>query len=329
MTFAASTTTVSGAIASCSERPAGREPGVQGELRDVRGVVPHDVDALAARWPGQQSVGRGRDDRDVGPAAVVVVIATVDAHLVAVDRALLGGFAQGPLDRRLVARPRPTEQSPGVAEMTPLRPVLQQHLARTRGGSPVGEQPGGAVPTPVPVTRRAHHPAVAVAVMIRACHGVVIPASRRSVIQSSIFCHQSNSQAMRASRPAARRRPARSTSASRWPCPSAAPATRRATVTMCWCRCARRRRRRHRWRGQRGQHAAGLGRHHVPQLLGALCVVDETLAPQPFDGPLAPVLGEVAALGEDDEGVVLVEVAREVADLRSTSVAVAAAAPVG
>ena len=59
---------------------------------------------------------------------------------------------------------------------------------------------------------------------------------------------------------------------------------------------------------ERLQHPAGLGRHHVPQLLGLLRLVDVPLAAQPLDRPLAAVLGEVAALREDDEGVVLVEV---------------------
>ena len=56
--------------------------------------------------------------------------------------------------------------------------------------------------------------------------------------------------------------------------------------------------------GQRRQDAAGLRRHHVLEPLGLLRLVDVALAPQPLDRPLAPVLGDVAALGEDDEGVV-------------------------
>ena len=66
---------------------------------------------------------------------------------------------------------------------------------------------------------------------------------------------------------------------------------------------------------QRGEEAARPGGEHVGHRLGALRHPLEAQLAQPLDAAGPPALGEVAALGEDHERVVLVEAGGQLGDL--------------
>ena len=77
-------------------------------------------------------------------------------------------------------------------------------------------------------------------------------------------------------------------------------------------------------RVQRGQQPAGARREHVGHPLGAPGHPLEPAPAQALDAAAPALGGEVAALGEDHERVVLVQVAGEVGDLRLEVLAPAA-----
>ena len=79
-----------------------------------------------------------------------------------IEPCLLGGLAQRGSAHVLMAVTSTAGQAPGVAVMTPGRTVLQQDPDDAGVVDRVQQQPGRAVPAPMPMTAGASPPAVAI-----------------------------------------------------------------------------------------------------------------------------------------------------------------------
>ena len=141
--------------------PGPGEPRVQREGVDRRYRHPTQLQRLVLG--SQSDVGdQLGQHRGVDPAAVVVLELTEDADGLDHDAGLLLGLAQRCCDGILVAVPGAARHPPGVAGRGPRGPMLQQHRGLVGVAAVDQQQPGRAVPSPVPMTVAAPDPAVPV-----------------------------------------------------------------------------------------------------------------------------------------------------------------------
>src|SRR5215475_4111505 len=135
---------------------------MQRERCDLVGRYPGGLGGLPA-GPHGEWLGGLADQGLVAPAAVIVVEQAVDANYARGRAALLGSLPHRRLDGRLVAVPRPTRRSPRAAVMAPLDPPDQQNERSPGTVRRPDQQPGRAVPSPVPVVLVAADPAISIA----------------------------------------------------------------------------------------------------------------------------------------------------------------------
>src|SRR5439155_15328297 len=144
------------------DRPGGGETRMQRERRDVVGRYPGGLGGLLA-GPHGERLGGLADQGLVAPAAVIIVEQAVNVNHTRRRAALLGGLPYRRLGRRLVAVPRPARRPPGAAVMAPPGPPDEQNERPPGTVRCPDQQPGRAVPSPVPVVLVAADPAVAIA----------------------------------------------------------------------------------------------------------------------------------------------------------------------
>src|SRR5262249_42886632 len=144
------------------DRPGGGETRMQRERCHVVGRYPGGLGGLPA-GPHGERLGCLADQGLVAPAAVIVVEQAVDANHAGGRAALLGGLPPRRLGGGLVAVPRPARRSPRAAVMAPLGPPDEQNERPPGTVRRPDQEPGRAVPPPVPVVSVAADPAVSVA----------------------------------------------------------------------------------------------------------------------------------------------------------------------